>query len=84
MVDDDALGRETARYAGEIAAKSPAAVRLGKRMVNAQRAMPLDDAYAYAGDVMARNMNEDDARDGIEAFLAKRGSGPKSGGAGRP
>jgi len=34
--------------------------------------MALADAYAYAGDVMARNMMEEDACEGIDAFLEKR------------
>ena len=34
--------------------------------------MGLDDAYAYASDVMTRNMLARDAEEGIDAFLAKR------------
>ena len=34
--------------------------------------MALADAYDYAGDVMARNMMEADACEGIDAFLQKR------------
>jgi enoyl-CoA hydratase/carnithine racemase len=37
-----------------------------------QRLMELGDAYAFAGDVMARNMMEEDAGEGIDAFLQKR------------
>ena len=53
----------------EIVAKAPAAVRVGKQMFYRQRELPLDEAYAYAGDVMARNMMEEDAGEGIDAFL---------------
>ncbi len=56
----------------EILAKSPSAVRYGKRMFYKQRQMALADAYDYAGDVMARNMMEADACEGIDAFLEKR------------
>ncbi|WP_312539454.1 enoyl-CoA hydratase [Achromobacter mucicolens] len=56
----------------DILAKSPAAVRYGKRMFYKQRQMSLADAYDYAGDVMARNMMEADACEGIDAFLQKR------------
>ena len=56
----------------DILAKSPAAVRYGKRMFYKQRQMALADAYDYAGDVMARNMMEADACEGIDAFLQKR------------
>ena len=34
--------------------------------------MPLDDAYAYAAEVMTRNMMTRDAEEGIAAFIAKR------------
>lgn len=65
---DAAISRKTA----EILAKSPAAVRYGKSMFYRQRQMALGDAYDYASDVMARNMMEEDAREGIDAFLEKR------------
>jgi acyl-CoA hydrolase/enoyl-CoA hydratase/carnithine racemase len=65
---DAAISRKTA----EIAAKSPAAVRYGKAMFYRQQVMPLSDAYDFAGGVMARNMMEADAEEGIAAFLNKR------------
>jgi enoyl-CoA hydratase/carnithine racemase len=71
-VPEDALDAALARKVAEIVAKSPVAVRYGKAMFYRQREMTLDDAYAYAGDVMARNMMEDDVREGIDAFLEKR------------
>jgi enoyl-CoA hydratase/carnithine racemase len=61
-----------ARKVGDVLAKSPTAVRYGKRMFYRQREMALAEAYAYAGDVMARNMMEEDADEGIQAFLDKR------------
>ncbi|OMG72707.1 enoyl-CoA hydratase [Burkholderia ubonensis] len=71
-VPEDALDAAVARKVAEIVAKSPAAVRYGKAMFYRQREMTLDDAYAYAGGVMARNMMEEDAGEGIDAFLEKR------------
>jgi enoyl-CoA hydratase/carnithine racemase len=71
-VADEALDSAIAQKTAEILAKSPAAVRYGKAMFYRQRQMPLGDAYAYAGDVMARNMMEEDAGEGIDAFLEKR------------
>jgi len=56
----------------EIARKSPAAIRYGKSMFYRQRQMELSEAYALASDVMARNMMEYDACEGIDAFLSKR------------
>jgi len=71
-VQDDELDAVVERKAGEILLKSPAAVRYGKAMFYRQREMALCEAYTYAGDVMARNMMEEDAREGIDAFLGKR------------
>lgn len=71
-VPEDALDAAVARKVAEIVSKSPAAVRYGKRMFYRQRELPLDEAYAYAGDVMAQNMMEEDAGEGIDAFLEKR------------
>jgi enoyl-CoA hydratase/carnithine racemase len=68
------LGAATARKAAEIAAKSPAAIRHGKAMFYRQQTMPLADAYAYAGEVMARNLMESDACEGIDAFLNRKQS----------
>ncbi|MBS6362502.1 enoyl-CoA hydratase [Burkholderia sp.] len=71
-VPEDALDAAIVRKVGEIVAKSPAAVRYGKTMFYRQREMTADEAYAYAGDVMAQNMMEADACEGIDAFLEKR------------
>lgn len=67
---DAAIARKTA----EISAKSPAAIRYGKTMFYRQQGMTLSAAYAYAGDVMARNMMEAETCEGITAFLNKRKS----------
>jgi enoyl-CoA hydratase/carnithine racemase len=66
------LEAATARKAAEIAAKSSAAIRHGKAMFYRQQTMPLDEAYAYAGEIMARNMMEEDACQGIDSFLNRR------------
>ena len=71
-VPEDALDAAIVRKVGEIVAKSPAAVRYGKTMFYRQREMTADEAYSYAGDVMAQNMMEADACEGIDAFLEKR------------
>jgi len=34
--------------------------------------MPLQEAYRFAGDVMAKDMMSEDAREGINAFVEKR------------
>lgn len=71
-VPDEELDAAVMRKTAEILAKSPTAVRYGKAMFYRQRQMALADAYAYAGDVMARNMMEEDACEGIDAFREKR------------
>ena len=55
-----------------IAAKSPAAVALGKRAFYAQIEAGLEGAYTLAGETMACNMLEPDAAEGIDAFLGRR------------
>lgn len=70
-----ALDREVAEKAAQILSKSPAAIRYGKEMFARQRQMPLAEAYAYAGDVMARNMMEEETIAGVDAFLNKRAPG---------
>jgi enoyl-CoA hydratase/carnithine racemase len=58
--------------AEKIAAKSPLTVAIGKRAFYAQAEMPLEEAYAYAAQVMVDNMMTRDAEEGIGAFLGKR------------
>lgn len=72
VVPADALDAEIERLAGSILAKSAVAVRMGKGMFYKQLEMGLDEAYAYAGEVMACNMMSDDAGEGIDAFMQKR------------
>lgn len=55
-----------------IAAKSPAAIRFGKRTFHAQREKGLAEAYDLASAVMVDNMLAPDAIEGIGAFLEKR------------
>ena len=59
-------------------AKSPAAIRHGKAMFYAQHERTRAAAYALASEVMAQNMMEEDAGEGIDAFLDKRLSSSKS------
>ncbi len=66
------LDAATDRKAAEIAAKSPAAIRHGKAMFYRQQVLPLAEAYALAGEIMARNLMEPDAGTAIDAFLNRR------------
>ena len=72
VVPADALDSEVERLVQSILAKSAVAVRMGKGMFYRQLEMGLDEAYAYAGEVMACNMITDDACEGIDAFMQKR------------
>lgn len=71
-VGPEVLDAEVENLALEIASKSPEAIRLGKALFHGQLGLPLDDAYAMAARAMADNMQTDDARAGIRAFVEKR------------
>ena len=60
------------KLAESIGAKSPLAIAMGKDLFYKQLEMGLEDAYTYACERMACNMNSEDAREGIDAFIAKR------------
>jgi len=71
-VPADALDDTVAEMARTIAGKSPLTLAIGKEAFYRQAELPLDEAYAYASEVMARNMAARDAEEGIDAFLQKR------------
>jgi acyl-CoA hydrolase/enoyl-CoA hydratase/carnithine racemase len=71
-VPESQLDASIERKASEIVSKSAAAIRYGKTMFYRQKHMDLSAAYEYASDVMARNMMDEDASEGIDAFLSKR------------
>lgn len=58
--------------AQSIAAKSPKVLAIGKRAFYEQIDQSMVDAYTTASAVMAKNMMEPDATEGIDAFLEKR------------
>jgi len=72
VVAPEVLEAETAALAETIATKLSAAVRIGKRAFYDQIEMPIEEAYAYAGQVMVENMLYRDTEEGIAAFLDKR------------
>jgi enoyl-CoA hydratase/carnithine racemase len=55
-----------------IAAKSPLALKLGKKAIQRQAVMCLAEAYECTSRVMVENMLAADAEEGISAFLEKR------------
>ncbi|MBO23563.1 MAG: enoyl-CoA hydratase [Rhodospirillaceae bacterium] len=69
----EALIDETVgELAAKLARKSAHALALGKQAFYRQLEMGITDAYAFAGDEMARNMMDRDAAEGIDAFIEKR------------
>ena len=54
-----------------IADKSPAAIKIGKRAFYEQAEMSFEEAYNFAGRVMAENMMARDTEAGIGAFTRK-------------
>jgi enoyl-CoA hydratase/carnithine racemase len=71
-VPDAALDAAVDALAARIASRSPASVAYGKPAFYRQAEMPLAEAYAFAAEVMVRNMAAADAAEGIGAFLEKR------------
>ena len=68
----DQLDTAVWQLAESICNKSPLAITLGKELFYRQLDMGLEEAYACASEAMACNMNSEDAREGIDAFIAKR------------
>ncbi|HXP05285.1 MAG TPA: enoyl-CoA hydratase [Stellaceae bacterium] len=66
------LRAATDALARKIAEKSALAIGLGKEAFYRQIEMDLSAAYAYASEVMTKNMLAHDAEEGIDAFIEKR------------
>ena len=47
-------------------------IATGKRLFYRQLEMGLEDAYGLASEAMVCNMDSEDAREGIDAFMGKR------------
>ncbi len=72
VAEEEALDEVLGRLTDSICSKSAVAVRTGKAMFQRQLQMPLEEAYAFAGDTMACNMMAEDVAEGIDAFIEKR------------
>ncbi|HMK67197.1 MAG TPA: enoyl-CoA hydratase [Stellaceae bacterium] len=66
------LDSEVSELAQQIIKKSAFIVSIGKEAFYRQAELGLAEAYAYASEVMTRNMLARDAEEGIDAFLEKR------------
>jgi enoyl-CoA hydratase/carnithine racemase len=71
VVPHEALESTSLEMARTLADKSPAAIKIGKRAFYEQAEMSLEEAYAFAGRVIAQNMMARDAEAGIGAFIGK-------------
>ena len=72
VVGIDELASTTRQLAEKITEKSSHAIRIGKEMFYRQLPLDLSEAYAFASERMTCNMDSDDAREGIDAFIEKR------------
>ena len=68
----DALTSTTRELGESIRAKSPLAVATGKHLFYRQLELDIESAYQAASETMACNMDSEDAREGVDAFMAKR------------
>jgi len=72
VVPEAELDAAVTALARQIAGKSPLILKIGKEAFYRQAELGLQEAYAYASEVMTRNMLAHDAEEGIDAFLEKR------------
>jgi enoyl-CoA hydratase/carnithine racemase len=66
------LAERTRALALKLASKSALTLAIGKEAFYRQAELPLAEAYAYTAQVMVTNLEAQDAREGIDAFLDKR------------
>jgi enoyl-CoA hydratase/carnithine racemase len=72
LAPPDQLDAVTRALAEALAAKLPAALRLGKSAFRAQLGLPLDEAYSTVTPQMVENALMPDTAEGIQAFLDRR------------
>ena len=72
VVKKEDLSVEVKELAEKIASKSSITVSIGKKAFYAQAEMNLSEAYKYTSQVMKDNLLNDDAKEGIDAFIEKR------------
>ncbi len=72
VVEAGQLDATVAHFAERIAAKSSYTLAVGKEAFYAQADMSLEEAYRHCAAVMVLNLQANDAREGIDAFIQKR------------
>lgn len=72
VVPADGFDAAVADWAGKLAARSPAALRLGKDALYRQQDMAFADALEFLHAQLTLALGTDDAREGVAAFFEKR------------
>jgi len=72
VVAADRVVNEAVELGRQIAEKPKRTLKIGKEAFYQQLEMPLEEAYAYASSVMVENMLDEEAKEGIGAFIDKR------------
>ncbi|HEX2447054.1 MAG TPA: enoyl-CoA hydratase [Methyloceanibacter sp.] len=72
VVAPDRVVNAAVELGRQIAMKPKRTLKIGKEAFYRQLDMPLEDAYAYASQVMVENMLDAEAEEGIGAFIDKR------------
>lgn len=72
LVAPDELGRAVDDFAGQLASKSPAVMRLGRDAFYVTRDMGREEALSYLQAMLSVNVLSEDTAEGIQAFMEKR------------
>ncbi len=72
VVSPEELNGEVRALAEKIASKSERTIKIGQEAFYRQLEMPLSEAYEFTSHIMVENLFDQDAEEGIEAFLEKR------------
>ena len=72
VIDKNKLDVAIKDLSSKIASKSSITIRTGKRAFYTQAEMDLSKAYEYTSKVMTENLLNEDAKEGIDAFISKR------------
>ena len=72
IVPEDELETKALEWAGELAKKSPLAIRIAKTAFYATEDMAYEKQFAHMNEAFARLCTTDDAKEGVAAFFEKR------------
>jgi len=79
VVPREELDSAVEKLAEKLAGNAPIALQMGKEAVYAMSGMERSQAYRYAVEMMSRNIDTEDGREGIASFLEKREPRPWKG-----